>query len=80
MIIHFDKAILLAFCLPGILSVMQCEASSNEASCLPDCDIVRQEIQKFYCTATQMYEEINTVRLSLFHILFSYIAIFLAKS
>lgn len=66
-----NKAIPLALCLPLIWSV-QCEAFVSKPRCLPDCGIVKEQIQKFYCVATQIYEELKIVRASLFYTLFTY--------
>lgn len=41
---------------------MECQAIVSKAKCLPDCSIVRQETQEFYCTAAQIYGELKTVR------------------
>lgn len=61
MFIPFDKDMLLRLSLLTIWSVVQCKEIVNKVRCPPDCDTAKQETQKFYCIATQMYEELKTV-------------------
>ena len=40
---------------------LRSEAVTNKLNCTVEDDIVKQEIQKFYCIAVKVYDELETV-------------------
>ena len=40
---------------------LRSEAVTNKINCTVEDDIVKQEIQKFYCIAVKVYDELETV-------------------
>ncbi|XP_065900248.1 uncharacterized protein [Dysidea avara] len=43
---------------------LRSEATTNRTNCTVEDDIVKQGIQKFYCTAVKVYDELETTKLA----------------